>query len=129
MLKNFSKLLNWQQLRNNSSCKKQLPANILEPTITAHLQKDNGAMFDKKPFKMHLNKDQKYSWCLCGKSKNQPLCDGTHKSIYLKIALKPVPFKVEKSGEYWICNCKQTKHRPFCDGTHKEQHIQESVRG
>jgi CDGSH-type Zn-finger protein len=22
-----------------------------------------------------------YSWCACGRSKNQPFCDGTHKSL------------------------------------------------
>lgn len=72
--------------------------------------------------------DKAYSWCLCGKSKNQPICDGMHKDIFLKIKLRPIRFKVEKTGDYWLCNCKQTKHRPFCDGTHKQKHIQEAVK-
>lgn len=54
----------------------------------------------------------------------QPLCDGTHKSPYLKIKFKPIKFKVEKDGDYWLCQCKQTSHRPFCDGTHKREDIQ-----
>jgi len=29
--------------------------------------------------------DKTYSWCLCGKSKSQPLCDGMHKNEFLKI--------------------------------------------
>lgn len=74
--------------RQSSSLKRELPVNVLESSTTSHLQKENGVIFDKKPFKIHLDKEKKYSWCLCGKSKNQPFCDGTHKSIYLKITLK-----------------------------------------
>lgn len=33
---------------------------------------------------------KKYSWCTCGKSKSQPLCDGTHKNVFLKIKFKYV---------------------------------------
>ncbi|XP_061396539.1 CDGSH iron-sulfur domain-containing protein 3, mitochondrial [Musca vetustissima] len=107
---------------------KTIPKNVLEGNQTAHLQTENGAIFDKKPFKIHLDKDKVYSWCLCGKSKRQPICDGMHKDEFLKIKLKPIRFKVEKTGDYWLCNCKQTKHRPFCDGTHKQKHIQEAVK-
>lgn len=32
--------------------------------------------------------DQKYAWCLCGQSKGQPLCDGTHKYVHYRITLK-----------------------------------------
>lgn len=42
-------------------------------------------VYDKKPFKMVLEAGKTYHWCLCGRSKSQPLCDGTHKDIYLKI--------------------------------------------
>ncbi|CAH1103806.1 unnamed protein product [Psylliodes chrysocephalus] len=69
---------------------------------------------------------KKYSWCLCGRSKKQPICDGTHKIAQLKITHKPVRFEVEESKEYWICNCKQTKNRPFCDGTHKSKEVQDA---
>lgn len=31
---------------------------------------------------------KKYGWCLCGKSKTQPMCDGTHKNIFLKIKIR-----------------------------------------
>ncbi|XP_055919304.1 CDGSH iron-sulfur domain-containing protein 3, mitochondrial [Eupeodes corollae] len=109
-------------------CSKGIPKNVLEDNHTGSQQQENGVIFDKKPFKITLEKDKIYGWCLCGKSKNQPLCDGTHKNIYLKIKLRPIRFKVEKSGDYWLCNCKQTKHRPFCDGTHKQPHIQSAVK-
>lgn len=100
----------------------------LENVQTAHLQKDNGAIYDKKPFKVELVKDKQYSWCLCGKSKSQPFCDGTHKNVHLKINLRPVRFVVPESGVYFLCNCKQTANRPFCDGTHKQEHIQSAIR-
>ncbi|XP_017476466.1 PREDICTED: CDGSH iron-sulfur domain-containing protein 3, mitochondrial isoform X2 [Rhagoletis zephyria] len=107
---------------------KTIPKNLLEDSQTSHLQAENGAIFDKKPFKIHLEANKIYSWCLCGKSKCQPICDGMHKNEFLKIKLRPVRFQVEKTGDYWLCNCKQTKHRPFCDGTHKQADIQAAVR-
>ncbi|XP_030387192.1 CDGSH iron-sulfur domain-containing protein 3, mitochondrial [Scaptodrosophila lebanonensis] len=107
---------------------KTIPKNPLEDKQSAQLQKENGAIFDKKPFKIHLEENKNYSWCLCGKSKSQPLCDGMHKNEFLKIKQRPIKFRVEKTGDYWLCNCKQTTHRPFCDGTHKQPHIQAAVK-
>ncbi|CAO1379239.1 unnamed protein product [Diamesa serratosioi] len=103
-----------------SYCSK-IPVNVNESKISAQHQAELGVVYDKKPFKIQLEAGKNYSWCCCGKSKSQPLCDGTHKNVHLKIKLKPVRFQVEKSGDYWLCNCKQTKitSRPFCDGTHK----------
>ncbi|XP_037951773.1 CDGSH iron-sulfur domain-containing protein 3, mitochondrial [Teleopsis dalmanni] len=119
-------------IRLSSSTKatttKSIPKNLLEDKHTATQQSENGAIYDKKPFKLHLEENKTYSWCLCGKSKSQPICDGTHKNEFLKIKLRPIRFKVEKTGDYWLCNCKQTKHRPFCDGTHKDPEIQAAVR-
>lgn len=91
-------------------------------------QEENGAIYDKKPFKIALKEGKLYSWCLCGKSKSQPLCDGTHKNVHMRIKLRPVRFSVPKDGDYWLCQCKQTKNRPFCDGTHKQELIQSSVK-
>lgn len=34
----------------------------------------------------HIGKQ--YSWCLCGKSKSQPICDGMHKNVHYKIKLR-----------------------------------------
>ena len=30
----------------------------------------------KSPYKIELTAGQEYWWCACGRSKNQPLCDG-----------------------------------------------------
>ena len=31
------------------------------------------------PFPKTIKKNKVYFWCACGKSENQPLCDGSHK--------------------------------------------------
>ena len=32
----------------------------------------------KSPYGVDVEEDKTYFWCSCGKSKNQPLCDGSH---------------------------------------------------
>ncbi|XP_001846291.2 CDGSH iron-sulfur domain-containing protein 3, mitochondrial [Culex quinquefasciatus] len=118
---NVPKFLSTSSVRLNSS---EIPKNVIADLSTAQHQQPDGLVYDKKPFKIDLEEGKRYSWCLCGKSKSQPLCDGTHKLVQYKITLKPVRFQVEKTGTYWLCNCKHTKNRPFCDGTHKSEDIQ-----
>jgi CDGSH-type Zn-finger protein len=55
-------------------------------------------------------------WCSCGKSKDQPFCDGSHRVT----EFEPLQYKVTKSGTFAFCQCKLTKTPPFCDGSHKE---------
>lgn len=58
-----------------------------------------------------------YWWCACGRSKNQPFCDGSHKGT----ALQPVKFTIKPRTNpetVWLCGCKQSKDKPFCDGSH-----------
>jgi len=56
-----------------------------------------------------------YWWCACGRSKNQPFCDGSHQGT----GLAPVKLEISKPGKYGLCGCKRTANPPFCDGTHK----------
>ena len=68
------------------------------------------------PIKFDAVKDKPYSWCTCGLSKKQPLCDGSHKGTGLK-SLKVVP---TESKPIMLCTCKLTKNTDGgCDGSHK----------
>ncbi|CAL1682970.1 unnamed protein product [Lasius platythorax] len=129
-LARFSSVLHRENVSRFSTKTEEpaIPVNLLKDTYSANLQTKNGAIYDKKPFKIRLEAGKNYSWCLCGQSKSQPLCDGTHKNIFLKIQLRPIRFNVPETKEYWLCNCKQTSNRPFCDGTHKRPEIQEKVK-
>lgn len=67
----------------------------------------------KGPYVLELEPGT-YHWCSCGKSKNQPFCDGSHKGSNFK----PIEFKIEKKQKVALCGCKHSKKPPFCDGTH-----------
>jgi CDGSH-type Zn-finger protein len=56
-----------------------------------------------------------YHWCLCGRSRDQPFCDGSHQGT----GIEPVEFSVNEKKEVALCQCKQTKTPPYCDGTHQ----------
>ena len=56
-----------------------------------------------------------YWWCACGRSKNQPFCDGSHKDT----TITPVKFELTEATKVWLCGCKYSCNKPYCDGTHK----------
>lgn len=68
----------------------------------------------KEPYEVALEAGKNYAWCACGRSKDQPYCDGSHKGT----SFMPVFFKSEESREASLCGCKQTKDQPYCDGSH-----------
>lgn len=70
----------------------------------------------KAPFVVDLEAGKEYHWCACGESKNQPFCDGSHKTT----EFRPIAFKAEKTEKAYLCGCKRTQNKPFCDGTHKK---------
>ncbi len=55
-----------------------------------------------------------YYWCACGRSANQPWCDGSHEVT----DFTPEEVIIEKKKRYAMCQCKHTGNPPFCDGTH-----------
>ncbi len=56
-----------------------------------------------------------YWWCRCGRSKNQPFCDGAHQET----DIKPMQLTIEEKKKYALCGCKCSNNQPFCDGEHK----------
>ncbi|MFT7311253.1 MAG: glutamate synthase domain-containing protein 2/CDGSH-type Zn-finger protein [Paracoccaceae bacterium] len=70
----------------------------------------------KSPAKVALEKDKDYFWCQCGRSKNQPFCDGSHAGT----GIKPLKFTADKDGDAALCQCKSTANGPFCDGSHTQ---------
>ncbi|MEZ5500959.1 MAG: CDGSH iron-sulfur domain-containing protein [Steroidobacteraceae bacterium] len=70
---------------------------------------------DTKPIAVEVEAGKTYWWCRCGKSANQPFCDGAHKGS----EFAPLKYQAESSQQLWFCCCKQTHNAPLCDGSHK----------
>ena len=68
----------------------------------------------KAPYEAELDSEKSYWWCACGRSKNQPYCDGSHKGT----DFVPLEVKVRRTRTYWLCGCKKTSTPPYCDGAH-----------
>ncbi len=68
----------------------------------------------KTPGAVDLEAGKKYTWCRCGRSANQPFCDGSHRGT----DITPLSFTADKNGPAALCRCKASANAPFCDGTH-----------
>ncbi len=75
---------------------------------------DDPVIAQKGPYQIEVKEGQAYFWCACGRSKKQPLCDGSHKDT----SLTPVRFIAEATGTINLCGCKASDDKPYCDGTH-----------
>ncbi len=71
---------------------------------------------DTKPKPVDLKAGETVWWCACGRSKNQPFCDGSHKGT----EFKPLKFTAGQDDRYFFCQCKRTAKPPLCDGSHKK---------
>lgn len=78
---------------------------MTEPVIAAY-----------HPFPAEVEEGKTYYWCACGRSKNQPFCDGSHKVT----DITPIAYKADRSGRVYFCGCKHSGNKPLCDGTHKK---------
>jgi CDGSH-type Zn-finger protein len=72
-------------------------------------------MPQKAPYPVEVEAGKSYWWCACGKSANQPFCDGSHKGG----EFTPLQYKAEESKTVYFCGCKQSKTAPLCDATHR----------
>ncbi len=79
-----------------------------------------------KSYKVTLKKGETYYYCTCGRSQNQPFCDGSHNQE--GCTYKPLKFTFEGEDEnpdeeqkVGLCGCKHNKPESgaFCDGSHK----------
>ncbi len=57
-----------------------------------------------------------YYWCQCGRSADQPFCDGSHAGT----GFTPVEFTVDEKRLVSYCACKRTLTPPRCDGSHRQ---------
>ncbi|HLB94553.1 MAG TPA: CDGSH iron-sulfur domain-containing protein [Nitrospiria bacterium] len=59
-----------------------------------------------------------YYWCQCGRSNDQPFCDGSHKGT----GFTPIEVKITEAKKVAWCGCKHSNNKPYCDGTHAKLH-------
>ena len=70
----------------------------------------------KNPYAVDVESGKSYYWCSCGKSKNQPFCDGAHQGSNFT----PVEYKATESKTVYFCGCKLSANQPLCDGAHSK---------
>jgi CDGSH-type Zn-finger protein len=70
--------------------------------------------WQQKPFEIKVKSGDQIAFCMCGKSKNGPYCDGSHKGS----GITPKVIKYDQEETLFACGCQQSKNRPFCDGSH-----------
>ena len=76
---------------------------------------DTPVIAQKAPYPVEVTAGKTYFWCACGRSANQPFCDGSHKVT----ALTPVKYTAETDKKVFFCGCKHSKNAPLCDGSHQ----------
>jgi len=77
---------------------------------------DEPRIAQRSPFAVEVEAGKRYMWCACGRSANQPFCDGSHKDT----PFTPVKYEAGADGRVFFCGCKHTGNRPLCDGTHSK---------
>lgn len=68
----------------------------------------------REPTIHEFAESENFLYCRCGRSRNQPFCDGSHHGT----KFKPLLCTAKKDGIAKLCNCKLTKSPPYCDNSH-----------
>ena len=68
----------------------------------------------KAPYPVEVEAGKSYFWCSCGRSVNQPFCDGSHKGT----DFTPVKFEATETKKVFFCGCKHSGAPVTCDGSH-----------
>ena len=74
---------------------------------------DKPKIAGNKPIVLELSAGQ-YAYCACGESKNQPFCDGSHRTT----SFSPEMFTISEDKTVALCVCKQNGGGPSCTGSH-----------
>ncbi len=75
---------------------------------------DEAVVAQKGPYAADVEEGETYYWCACGRSKNQPFCDGSHQGT----SITPQAYTASETGTVYFCGCKQSKNPVLCDGSH-----------
>jgi CDGSH-type Zn-finger protein len=79
------------------------------------MDKEQPIIVQKRSLKLVMEPGT-YYWCACGRSANQPFCDGSHKGTRFtpeKVVVK------EKKLVKW-CMCRHSDEGAICDNKHRE---------
>ena len=70
----------------------------------------------RAPIGIEVEAGKDYFWCACGKSGNQPFCDGSHRGS----SFSPMKWSATETKRVFFCACKRTGTAPMCNGSHKD---------
>ena len=76
---------------------------------------ENPKIAQQSPYVMDMEPGN-YAWCQCGKSNNQPYCDGSHSDT----DIRPIRVEITEAKKVAWCGCKHSGNKPYCDGSHKD---------